>query len=216
MLYRSCASGRRQQAILRRRRNKPWRHRARPSSLSLPAPMSSMSQRMIRGWFMGIPSWRGRVGIRIREFGLAARTSHSDSASESVGSEVSDGAGVTGDSIGTTDTQSTTTRDTSPGATRSITGATFSGVEVRAAELLIIPEQLPGPSAETHGLLADTLNPAARAASARAPSVTTTMEARKGAFRRVGAPASVAAEVFMEGAGAGNRSLVMFLADREI
>ena len=78
-----------------------------------------------------------------------------------------------------------------------------------AAELLIIPAQPPGLSAETHGLRGDTLNPAARAASARVPSATTTMADSRGVFRRVEAPASVAAEVFVEGAGAGNRNLVM-------
>ena len=65
--------------------------------------MSFTSPRMIRGWFTEIPSWRGRDGTRIPEFGLAARTSRSESASESASSEVLDGAGVIGDSIGITD-----------------------------------------------------------------------------------------------------------------
>ncbi len=62
-----------------------------------------MFPRTIRGWFTEIPSWRGRDGTRIPEFGLAARTSRSESASESASSAVSDGAGVIGDSIGITD-----------------------------------------------------------------------------------------------------------------
>ena len=78
--------------------------------------MSFTSPRMIRGWFTEIPSWRGRDGTRIPESGLAARTSRSESASESASSAVLDGAGVIGDSIGITDTQCITTAGTTPGA----------------------------------------------------------------------------------------------------
>ena len=42
---------------------------------------------------MDIPSWHGRGGIRILEFGLAARISRSELALESVGGEVLDGVG---------------------------------------------------------------------------------------------------------------------------
>ena len=58
---------------------------------------------MIRGWFTEIPSWRGRDGTRIPEFGMAARTCRSEWVLESASSEVLDGAGITGDSIGVTD-----------------------------------------------------------------------------------------------------------------
>ena len=50
---------------------------------------------------------RGRDGIPIRGFGLAVRIFRSDSALASAGSAVSDGAGVTGDSIGMADTRFT-------------------------------------------------------------------------------------------------------------
>ena len=89
---------------------------------------------MIRGWFTEIPSWRGRDGTRIPESGLAARTSRSESASESAGSEVLDGAGVIGDSIGITATQCITTAGTTPGAERFITEAVSTEVEAHAAE----------------------------------------------------------------------------------
>jgi hypothetical protein len=66
--------------------------------------MSFMSRRTIRGWFTEIPSWRGRDGTRIPEYGLAARTSGSDPASESASTEVMDGVGIIGGPIGITDT----------------------------------------------------------------------------------------------------------------
>ena len=97
--------------------------------------MSFTSPRMIRGWFTEIPSWRGRDGTRIPESGLAARTSRSESASESASSAVLDGAGLIGDSIGITDTQCITTAGTTPGAARFITGAISTEEEARAAEL---------------------------------------------------------------------------------
>jgi len=62
--------------------------------------MSFTSLRMTRGWFTEPPSWRGRDGTRTPEFGMTARTSGSEPASESVGSEVMDGAGIIGDAIG--------------------------------------------------------------------------------------------------------------------
>ena len=187
--------------------------------------MSFTSPRMIRGWFTEIPSWRGRDGTRIPESGLAARTSRSESASESAGSEVLDGAGVIGDSIGITDTQCITTAGTTPGAARFITGTISteeeagaaelragaqrreqaSGTSARAAESTTVPAQPPGLSTETRRLLEDTPNPAVRAASARAPSAATTMADRQGAFRHAEAPASVAEQRVGGGGGAMRR-----------
>ena len=76
----------------------------RPSAIQPASPMLFMSPPTIRGWFTDIPLAPGRAGIRIPESGLAARTSRSESASESASSAVSDGAGVTGDSTGITTT----------------------------------------------------------------------------------------------------------------
>ena len=95
-----------------------------------------MSLLMIRGWLMEIRSWRGRDGIRILEFGSAVRTCRGVAASESAGSEVMDGAGTTGDSIGGADTQCTAAAGTTLGATRSITGAISTGQEARAAVMV--------------------------------------------------------------------------------
>ena len=61
-----------------------------------------------------------------------------------------------------------------------------------AAEFTTVPAQRPGLSTETTRLLEDTLNPAVRAASARAPSAATTRADRPGAIRHAEAPASVA------------------------
>jgi len=178
---------------------------------------------MIRGRFTDIPSWRGRAGTRIPESGLVARTSRSDSPSESVGSEVLDGAGVIGDSIGVADTHSITAAGTTPGAGRFITGTPSTEAEGRAAELSPVAELLagaaefttvaaqpPGLSAETPRRREDTLHPTAKAARARAPSAATAMAERPGAMRHVEAPAWVAERVAAEDltaavAGAGNR-----------
>src|ERR1019366_7641120 len=109
-----------------------------------------------RGWFTESLSWRGRGGTRIPESGMAARTSHSESASESASSEVLDGAGLIGDSIGITDTQCITTTGTTPGAGRFTTGATSTEVEARAAEFTLVAVELkPAPTQGT-GLLAGT------------------------------------------------------------
>ena len=159
-----------------------------------------MSRLTTLGWRMEIRSSLGRDGIRIPEFGLAARASHSESASESVGSEVLGGAGPIGDSIGITDTQFITTAGTTPKAGRFTTGPISTGEQARAAELgpgisvgvaefTIVPGPPPGLSAETPRLLEDMLNPAVRAASARAPSAATTMADRQGAFRPAEVPA---------------------------
>jgi len=94
-----------------------------------------------------------------------------------------------------------------------------------AAGLKTIPAQRPGLLKETITPLEDTLNPAARAESAQAPSATTTMADRQGAIRRAEAPAS-GAEERMAGAeermaagavaGIHNRSFFVFPVIREI
>jgi len=60
------------------------------------------------------------------------------------------------------------------------------------AEFTTVPAQPTGLSAETPRRLEDTLNPAARAARARAPSAATTMADRPGAMPPAEAPAWVA------------------------
>jgi hypothetical protein len=95
---------------------------------------------MIRGWFMDIPSSRGRVGIRIRESGLADRISHSELASELGGLADSGGVGVIGDSIGIITTPFITTAGTTPRAELSITVTPFIEVGVGAAEFTTVRE----------------------------------------------------------------------------
>ena len=183
------------------------------------------------GWFTDPQSIRGHIGTRIPEFGMAARTSRSETASESVGGEVLGGAGGIGDSIGITVTQRMATTGTTPGAIRFTTEAITIEEEVSAALLpSCVAEDFaaamlftttragpPNPSTEIPGLLEDMLNPAVKAASAPVPSAATTMADRKGVFRHAEAPASVAAEGLTGAvAGVGNRSFVMFLVDREI
>src|SRR6266849_1903327 len=68
------------------------------------------------------------------------------------------------------------------------------GTPERAAEITTAPAQRLRLSTEPPRLLEAMQNPAVRAASARAPSATTTMADRKGAFRHAEAPASVAEE----------------------
>src|SRR5208283_1184677 len=119
------------------------------STLSPLIPMWFTSRLITPGGSTDIPSWRGRDGTRIRESGLAARTSISESALESVGTAVLDGAGVIGDSIGITDTQCTTMPDTTPGAERFITGAISTEEQAGAAELTAVraeftPASTPG------------------------------------------------------------------------
>jgi hypothetical protein len=213
--------------------------------LNLLIPMWFTSRPMTRGRFTDIPSWRGRDGTRIPESGLAGRTSILEWASESVGSEVLDGAGAIGDSIGVADTQCTTMAGTTPGAERFITGAISPAAEARAAELMVraaeltadaaeltaVPAQQPQPdlSTETGRLLEAMLNPAGKAAHARAPSAAMTMADKPRAIRHAEAPAWVAeqrvaaaaervvAAVAERAAAAGvvdrsfaDRSLVMF------
>jgi len=89
-----------------------------------------------------------------------------------------------------------------------------------AAGLKTVPARRPGLLKETITLLEDTLNTAVRAASARAPSATTTMADRQGAFHRAEAPASVAEgrrrmvveDLTAAVAGIDNQSFVLFLA----
>src|ERR1700722_17970748 len=154
-------------------------------------------------------------------------TSRSGSASESGGGVVLDGDGVIGDSIGIIITQPLITAGTTRGARRFTTEATTTTVEAHvagsmasavdsladAADSAIIPEQPPGLSMEILVPPEATPTPAARAASAPAPSAATTMVARREAIRRAVAPASVEVGFTAEAeglmvvvAGGGNRS----------
>ena len=172
--------------------------------------MSFTFPRMIRGWFMDIPYCRGRGGTHIPESGMRAHTSHLESASGSASSAASDGAGPTGDSIGITDTQFSTTTGTTPGAPRFTIGTITTEEEARAADLhpaptrgtglpaatsaeaaefTTVPAERPGLSTEAARPLEDTLNPAVRAAFARGPSTATDRADRQEAIRRAEAPA---------------------------
>src|SRR5208337_3056053 len=111
-----------------------------------------MSRPITRGWFTAIPSWLGRDGIRIREFGLAARISISESASESAGTAALAGAGAIGDSIGITDTQGITAAGTTPEAERFITGATTTEEEAGRAEFTPASTRGIGPGTSAHAL----------------------------------------------------------------
>ena len=121
-----------------------------------------------------------------------------DSGSRSAFSAALDGAGVAGDSTGTTTTRFTTTTGTSLEAPR-FTTVTTSTAEKRHAEDLpgaatlgALPRQQRGPSTETIGPLEDTPNHAVKVEPDRAPSAATAAAARRGAFRRAEAPASAA------------------------
>lgn len=183
---------------------------------------------MILGWFTGIPSWHGRDGIRIPESGLAGPISHSESASESDGSAVLDGDGIIGDLTGITTPCCITTGDTTRAVEHFITG-TISiagvvrgvGLMVGAAEFTTVLAVWTGLSMETARRLEDSLNRAARAASIRVPSATSSMAGRPGAFphgdRRVLAAAHVAegvmlAEAVMVVAAGGDRTRPRMLA----
>ena len=182
--------------------------------------MSFTFRPMTLGRFTDPQSIRGLIGTRIPEFGMAARTSRSETASESVGGEDLGGAGGIGDSIGITVMQRMATTGTTRGAIRFSTEAIIIEEEASVALLpSCVAEDLapavlfttaraepPGPSTEIPGLPEDTRNPAVRAASARVPSAATIMADRKGAFRRAEAPVLVAAEG-LTGAvtGIGNR-----------
>lgn len=143
----------------------------------------------IPGWFMGIRSWPGRGGTRIRESGLAVLTFPSGSDLALGGSAALGGAGAIGDLIGITATRFTTMAGTSQGAERSITGA-VSIEEEHAADF--VPAPRTGLSMETAVLLEDMRPPAARVASARELLADTTAADRQGPFRRAADPAWVA------------------------
>ena len=214
---------------------------------------------MIRSPIMEIPSTRGQDGTPIPVFGMAARTCPLGWVLESATSEVLDGAGITGDSIGMADSQLLAAAGTTPEATRFIIGTASIGagwgaaerptvaastkvgagaaerptvavstkVGARAADLPAVPAPGPRPSTETPGLREDTVHPAVRAASARAPSATSRGVDKQGAIRHAEAPALVAEHrveavledravgVVEEGmaavAGVTNQSSVMFL-----
>src|SRR6267143_7128277 len=92
------------------------------------------------------------------------------------------------------------------------------GAPAGAAEITTAPAQRPRLSTETPRLLEATQSPAVRAASAPAPSATTTMADRKGAFRHAEAPASAEEEGRVAGedlaaavADIDNQSFVRFL-----
>ena len=167
--------------------------------------MSSTSPRMIRGTFTDIPWGRGRGGIRIPEFGLAARTFRSELVSESGTTAVLDGDGVIGDLIGVADTRFITAAGITPGARRFTTEPIFTAAVsaagqvsaqamlAGAAEFTTVPAQQPAHSAEILARPEDTPNLAVRPAPARAPSVATIMADSHGAIRRAEAAASVAA-----------------------
>jgi hypothetical protein len=173
---------------------------------------------MIRGWFTDIRWWPGQDGIRIREFGLAARISHSAPDSELAFSVGTAGGGIDGDTTGITDMQFITTTGTTREATRFITATLTTeeepnaavlmadvpaltretgqatGVWAGEAESLTDPANRLGPSTEVHRRLEATLNPAAKMAPARAPSAATSMADRQEAIRHGGAPAWVVVE----------------------
>jgi hypothetical protein len=171
-----------------------------------------MSQPMIHGMFTGIPLWHGRDGIRIPEFGLAARTFRSAWALESASSEVLGGAGIIGDAIGVAVLELLAAVGTTRGATRFMTGTPSTGAEVSTevepcgAERLTVAEvdvsteaeacaavvsaRDPALSTETTEQLEDTRHLADRGAPAQAPSVATGMVDRRGASPHAEGPAS--------------------------
>jgi hypothetical protein len=135
-----------------------------------------------------------------------------------------DGDGITGDSIGTTTTQFTTTPDTTRGAIRSITATITTEEEAPAAEMSIGRVERTGLLRETTGLPVDTQNPAVKVERGRGRSAATTMVGRQGTIRPVEEPAwaaaeHLAAEVAEEHLAAGvavagipNRGVVVFRA----
>ncbi len=78
--------------------------------------------------------------------------------------------------------------------------------------LKTVPPRRPGHLKETTTLLADTLNLAVRAASARVPSAPTTTAERPGAIHRAEVPASVAGQRAVAASRIGDRRIVMVLA----
>jgi hypothetical protein len=103
--------------------------------------------------------------------------------------------------------------------------AISAGTSQLAAELPTAQAQRPGLSTAILRPLEDTLNPAVRLASGRAPSAATPRADRQGAIHHAEAPAWVAeqcvaagaeADLAAVGADIGNRSFAMFLGDCEI
>src|SRR5580704_4628193 len=168
-----------------------------------------MCRRTIRGWFTGGPSDRGRAGIRILGSGGVARICHLESASALVSSEVTDGAGAIGVSIGTTTTQFITTRGitrtvllfitaiTSTAAQRCMAEQTFtrqtdhrepSGM----AAFITVREQRPIRSRETTTRHEDTQPLEPRLAHTPVVLLDTLMAGKRRVIHRVEAPALVA------------------------
>jgi hypothetical protein len=159
--------------------------------------MRFTSLHIIRGWFTGIRSWRGRGGIRILGFGLAVRIFRSDLALESAGGEDTDGDGAIGDSIGITITLCLTTAGITPEAGRFTTGAVLPEAEACGAGVLTAEGEL-GLSTETGKQLEATPHPTARAAHDREHSAATAMAGRPGATLHAVAPVWVAEDSMVE------------------
>jgi hypothetical protein len=87
-----------------------------------------------------------------------------------------------------------------------------TGISAGGAEIPTVPAQRPGLLKETTRLLGDTVNPAVRAVSARAPSAAITMAERLGAFRHAEVPASVVEERVAAVAAIIDRRVFMFIA----
>src|SRR5579859_5812214 len=107
--------------------------KARTSRFNLLTPRSFMCPHIIRGWFTAVPWGHGRDGTNIPEFGMADRTSRSDSASESVLTEDLDGAGITGALIGVGATRCITAEGITHEAALFTTGAATTGEEASGA-----------------------------------------------------------------------------------
>jgi hypothetical protein len=163
--------------------------------------MSFMFPPTIRGWFTELRSRPGRDGIHIPVFGMAGHISTSAVVSELASSEATDGAGLVGDSTGTTTIQFTTAVGITRGAARSTTGIVSiagralavvwgRGTETSAvaAECTTVRVEPPDRLKEIIGLRVDTPRPTARAASVRGLSADTIMAERPGPFLRAGAP----------------------------
>src|ERR1700676_4475329 len=97
----------------------------------------------IPGWRTEGRSGRGRDGIRIQGFGMADRTCRSAWDSESDSMADMDGAGIVGDSTGTTPPGFITTTGTTRGATR-FTTATLSIEGAGAEDLTAAAEDTAG------------------------------------------------------------------------
>ncbi len=154
--------------------------------------------------------WHGRAGTRIPESGLAVLTFPSVSDLALGGSAALDGAGATGDLIGTAVMPFITMAGTSRGAERFITGAasTAEGLAAEhtqgAAESTTVPAQPSGRSTETHERRSRVRRSHAdKAACARAPSAATAMAAKPGTFRRAARPALVEEPAVEEAEAAG-------------